>query len=153
MSVNDTATPSRKVGELTPDEIVRGGVVAEHEMASLAARATKEHLAPAREDVAAVKRSAQTLREVLNEYQAAASEVGEIIAALRTKRMTLTSEVAALLPALRDVRQFFIERDYEKEMARLHEFLEVCERLKALKESGFLDDVADTLLKLSTEKE
>jgi hypothetical protein len=50
--------------------------------------------------------------------------------------------------ALKEVRQFFLEESYETEIQRLHEFIDLCERLQALKESGFLDIVADTMLKL-----
>jgi hypothetical protein len=53
------------------------------------------------------------------------------------------------MTALGDVRQFFLEDDYKKEIARLHEFIDLCERLKALKEEGLLDAVSDIILKLS----
>jgi hypothetical protein len=53
------------------------------------------------------------------------------------------------MASLKEVRQFFLEGDYEKEIERLHEFVDLCERLKALTQDGFLDAVADTLLKLA----
>jgi hypothetical protein len=53
-----------------------------------------------------------------------------------------------LLTALKDVRTFFLEGDYEKQIDRLREFIDLCERLKALKDSGTLDAIADTILKL-----
>lgn len=68
---------------------------------------------------------------------------------LRRNRSAVMTEVGTLLNALRDVRQFFMDADYHVELERLRDFVEVCERLKALKESGFLDDVAETMLKLS----
>ena len=63
--------------------------------------------------------------------------------------MTTTTEVAAMLKPLEDVRQFFLGKDHEAEVARLREFVDLCERLQKLKQSGFLDTVADTMLKLS----
>jgi hypothetical protein len=52
------------------------------------------------------------------------------------------------MAALKDVRQFFLNENHETEVARLKEFVELCERLQKLKASGFLDTVADTMLKL-----
>lgn len=47
-----------------------------------------------------------------------------------------------------ELRALFLGADYELEMARIKEYIDVCERLKALKDAGILDDVAQTLLKL-----
>jgi len=68
---------------------------------------------------------------------------------IRSHRMTTVTESSQTVNALKDVRQFFLGPDYEKEIKRLGEFVELCERLNALKESGFLDTVADTMLRLS----
>jgi hypothetical protein len=73
----------------------------------------------------------------------------EFIDELRGLRMTATTEVAAMLKPLEDIRKFLLGSEHEKEIARLKEFIELCERLETLKKSGFLDTVADTLLKLS----
>jgi hypothetical protein len=67
---------------------------------------------------------------------------------VREHRIALGSETRQLLAALRDVRIFFLDADYEKQIGRLKEFVDLCERLKVLKESGFLDTIADTMLKL-----
>lgn len=69
---------------------------------------------------------------------------------LRMTRISVDTEVRQIMSALRDVRGFFMDKDYEAERVRLREFVEICERLKALKESGFLDTVADTMLRLSS---
>ena len=53
-----------------------------------------------------------------------------------------------MITPLRDVREFFLGREYDQQMARLTEFVELCERLEKLKESGFLDSVAETMLRL-----
>jgi predicted RNase H-like nuclease (RuvC/YqgF family) len=73
----------------------------------------------------------------------------EMIDELRGLRMTTTTEVAAMLKPLEDIRKFFLGAEHEKEVERLREFVDLCERLEKLKASGFLDTVADTMLKLS----
>ena len=73
----------------------------------------------------------------------------ELVENLRGMRMTTTTEVAAMLKPLEDLRKFFLGAEHDKEIARLREFVDLCERLETLKKSGFLDTVADTMLKLS----
>ena len=73
----------------------------------------------------------------------------EIIEHLRGMRMATTTEVAAMLKPLEDLRKFFLGEDHDSEISRLREFVDLCERLQKLKETGFLDTVADTMLKLS----
>ena len=68
---------------------------------------------------------------------------------VRTQRMTIVSECSSAVNALKDVRQFFLGPDYEREAKRLAEFVDLCERLKRLKDSGFLDTVADTMIRLA----
>lgn len=68
---------------------------------------------------------------------------------MRDTRMVINSELSLLMKPLEDLRRFFLGPDYEKEMARMKDFIDLCERLKALKDSGFLDSVADTMLRLS----
>jgi hypothetical protein len=63
--------------------------------------------------------------------------------------MSVVSETSAMTGPLREVRQFFLGSDYDAEIKRLREFVDLCERLNKLKESGFLDSVADTMLKLA----
>lgn len=67
----------------------------------------------------------------------------------RMTRVAFDTEQRLLMTSLKEVRAFFLDKDYEMERNRLKEFVEICERLKALKESGFLDTVADTMLKLA----
>lgn len=95
-----------------------------------------------------------------NVLQEASDGLGKIIAEfdrvtkstaqdIRMTRMTMVSECSNMVNALKDVRQFFLGPDYERETKRLAEFVELCERLKALKDSGFLDTVADTMIRLA----
>lgn len=68
---------------------------------------------------------------------------------VRQTKYAVIAEVGAIVAPLKEVRQFFLGKDYESEISRLKEFVELCERLQKLKQSGFLDSVADTMLKLS----
>ena len=69
---------------------------------------------------------------------------------VRMQRMSIVSECSSVVNAMKDVRQFFLGPDYEREQKRLSEFVDLCERLKKLKDSGFLDTVADTMIRLAT---
>ena len=68
---------------------------------------------------------------------------------IRGKRMTMVAETAQMVTSLKEVRQFFLGADYKDEIERLSHFIDLCERLYKLKESGFLDTIADTMLSLS----
>jgi len=68
---------------------------------------------------------------------------------IRNTRFAVVSETAAMTKELKEVRQFFLGGDYKEQTARLREFVDLCERLRNLKESGFLDSVADTMLRLA----
>jgi hypothetical protein len=72
---------------------------------------------------------------------------------LRQYKMALEVETRQTLNAFKDVRNFFFDDKHEEEVARLREFVDLCQRLEKLKESGFLDTVADTMLRLATKKE
>lgn len=76
----------------------------------------------------------------------------EWTAYLREKRYTVVAETSTMIKALGDLRQFFLGSDYETERKRLEEFVTLCERLQKLKESGFLDAVADTMLRIAEPK-
>jgi len=68
---------------------------------------------------------------------------------IRGTRFSMVTETSQMVGPLKEVRQFFLGGDYKEEVARLKEFVDLCERLNTLKESGFLDNVADTMLGLS----
>ena len=102
---------------------------------------------------------ATQLRATQKDFEAAHNEVGNIldvvgprlvaeISNIRSARMTLVSEIHQSLAALKDVRKFFLESDYEIEMKRLERFVAVCKELKQLKNEGTLDAVAETSLRL-----
>lgn len=73
----------------------------------------------------------------------------QFIKDFRSTKQALVREVSELVGALQDLRTFFHGSVHMEEINRLKEFVELCERLKALKDSGFLDTVADTMLRLA----
>ena len=112
-------------------------------------------------DMSNLARVALDSRKVLEEETAG---IGKIIEAfdgavhdgmqkLRSNRMTVVLECASMSGALQDVRRFFLGPNYEQEQKALAEFVDLCEHLKALKDSGFLDSVADTMIRLASPKE
>lgn len=93
----------------------------------------------------AILSSTKTLKGSMEDL-AASSKI--LLEDLRQTRFSVVSEVSKMTKELRDVRQFFLGHDYKDQIDRLREFVELCERLQKLKESGFLDSVADTMLRL-----
>jgi hypothetical protein len=53
---------------------------------------------------------------------------------------------------LKGVREYFLEKDYEREMARLNDFVTLCKSIKALKDAGILDAVADLAIRLAVQE-
>lgn len=76
-------------------------------------------------------------------------KVTKHLESVRLTRLAVVAETSAISHPLREIRQFFMGPDYKNEMSRLKEFVELCERLQSLKESGFLDKMADTMLALN----
>jgi len=74
------------------------------------------------------------------------------IADARNKRFALDAEMRNMLSSLGDIRKFFLDDRHEEEVRRLNEFVCLCERLKSLKDEGFLDRIADTILSLSVSR-
>lgn len=77
------------------------------------------------------------------------SDTKRYLEEIRQTRFAVVKEAADMTSPLREVRQFFLGSDYKEEITRLREFVDLCERLHKLKESGFLDSVADTMLRLA----
>jgi hypothetical protein len=107
---------------------------------------TEDLIEKSRELTAAIDYLVTEIRGPWAEYQ---EFIKSAIGTVREQRIALGSETRLLMSALKEVRQFFLDETYEAEINRLHEFIDLCERLQALKESGFLDTVADTILKLN----
>jgi hypothetical protein len=109
-------------------------------------KATEELTARANDLIDTVKHLSTQIGEPWTEFQ---QFIKKGISDTREQRIALGSETRLLMGSLKEVRQFFLEESYETEINRLHEFVDLCERLKVLQESGFLDAVADTILTLS----
>ena len=109
-----------------------------------------EELKMVNEEVAEAK---SVLQSLFNELSAVSAQTTPLIqdqvAKIRSVRMSTVTEVQASLVALRDVRKFFLESDYEKEIKRLGDFVALCKELKTLKEDGTLDALCDTALRLA----
>jgi hypothetical protein len=104
------------------------------------ARAAIDSRAQVVETVEALNNVMETFRTGLSQW----------LQEVRGARMNFLHEINNILTPLRDVRQFFIGPDYEQEIQRMREFVELCERLQKLKEIGLLDAVADSLISLSS---
>ena len=88
-----------------------------------------------------------TINAAMNEFERVVKNAMQTV---RSQRMSTVSECSSVVNALKDIRQFFLGPDYEREQKRLAEFVDLCERLKLLKDSGFLDTVADTMIRLAS---
>jgi hypothetical protein len=100
----------------------------------------------AEEATAAIKYLCEHMPLAYNEYD------DQIINALKKTRATKVAieiETKQTLAALSDIRKFFLDPRHEEEVVKLKEFVDICERLRELKASGFLDAVSDTILRLS----
>ena len=91
-----------------------------------------------------------SLRSVTNLLVRAQDEMVQAVKGFRASRMAIVNETRESLGALKDLREFFMGKDYEEEMARLERLVTVCRDLNALKADGTLDAVLDSALKLAT---
>lgn len=115
-----------------------------------------ERVARLIKDANPVVKQAQESREIVNQLlggiggdmEKFQADTKEHVQSLRATRYAVVTEIGAISSSLKDVRQFFMGPDYKEEIERLREFVDLCERLQALKNAGFLDAVADTMLKL-----
>jgi hypothetical protein len=99
-----------------------------------------------------VIKSKDTLEKLVNDmgavFEILAPKLIDQVKRMREHRMAVVREVQESLSALRDIRKFFLDADYEREMERLERFIRACREIEALKASGTLDAVCDTLIKL-----
>jgi len=109
-------------------------------------KTTEELTERARELTATIEYLVTEIKGPWAEFQ---EFIKSAIVTTREQRIAMGSETRLLMGSLKEVRQFFLEETYETETQRLSEFIDLCERLKALKESGFLDVIADTMLSLN----
>ena len=129
------------------------------DMQDCAVMATDTHLKTVKDGVTASQELVAKAQDVIatvdylsnqmsGPYSEFADFVKKALGEIREQRIALGMETRQLMASLKEVRQFFLDSDYTEQVKRLHEFVDICERLRALKEDGMLDAVADTILKL-----
>lgn len=74
--------------------------------------------------------------------------VKKAISLTRQNKIAMDIETRALMADFREIRAFFLDERHLEEVSRLEKFVSLCRELKELKQSGFIDAVADTILKL-----
>ena len=100
------------------------------------------------ESMSLVNEELKNSRNVLEDVSRALGDSAERLVPLFEKQVRAANDVHATLSAMKDIRKFFLESDYEKEVKRLAEFVTLCERLQKLKEAGTLDALCDMAQKL-----
>jgi hypothetical protein len=104
------------------------------------------------------------LKESVNQIRGVADVVGpemiKVLQDIRSTRMAttvearqITEEIKGLLRPLGDVRNFFLESNYEVEMSRLERFVKICWEIKKLKEEGIFDSIVETSIKMAIKEE
>lgn len=67
---------------------------------------------------------------------------------IRQTRFFICGELQQTKRDAEDLRRFFGSSEHDKQLEKMKEFVDVCEKLKQLKDSGFLDSVVETMIKL-----
>lgn len=148
VKINNPALPHGAIGQIPkPTEVPNSEVAAD---AVKKATSTIESC----DELARRAMDARAALEIMSEswkvsWMDFIEQSDERLLTLRQTRMAFDTETKVLMASLREVRQFFLDKTHEQEVVKLKEFIDLCERLKKLKESGFLDTVADTILKLA----
>lgn len=100
-----------------------------------------------------VSESAKILQKTFNEvnstYQVLEPLLTDMIKRIRSARQTINVELKTAMGHMKDCRKFFLEKEYETEIARLKEFIGLCERMRELANDGTLDVITDIILKFA----
>jgi hypothetical protein len=91
---------------------------------------------------------AVALEGITKDLDSFTSESDAYMTTLRQFNAGAVFELNRTLRELRDIRSFLLDPIHEEEMKKLSQFVELGERLAALKKSGVLDALVDTALKL-----
>lgn len=86
---------------------------------------------------------------LLRIYSTIEPTLTRFLSKLRISRASTSSELANLLKTMKDIRTFFLEDNFEKEMARIERFVGLCKDIKELTDNGMLESVSDIILKLA----
>ncbi len=97
----------------------------------------------------AVKSLKLTINELADISMVVQHKLMDHIHEIRGARMTITRELGDAMNSLRDVRTFFLHADYQVEVQRLRQFVDLCKELRELADSGLLDAVSSSILNLA----
>ena len=104
-----------------------------------------------------VSESKEVLEKLANDVKALSSVIEpallDHIKGIRSARMAAVTEINQSLQALRDIRKFFLESDYQTEMERLERFVKICREINELKQTGILDVICDASIRLAIKEE
>lgn len=134
---------SKLTHETPPDEIIAEAAISEIRKTVEKQEDLVNRVTDAKK---ALDLACSTFRRDSLDYMA---EVDEHLKQFRMSRMALDQEHRNLLQSCADVRKFFLSEEHQEQVKRLNEFAETCKTLKALKDSGFLDAITETILKLA----
>lgn len=76
------------------------------------------------------------------------SDSKEYLDSVRAWRMAIENENRVSIQSCKDALDFLGSEEYKEKMKSMRELIELSERLKSLKDSGFLDSLVDTLVKV-----
>jgi len=104
-------------------------------------------------DVEASKEILQRLKnEITATHDLVEPELLKMIKRIREVRQTVSMELKQSLSIMKDVRTFFLEKEYQVEIERLDKFVVIGERMRALISDGTMDAVCDIILKLTVKE-
>lgn len=157
---NKIAKKARDAAMIVPYPTAEDPLFPESTMFSLTPYLTgvvMEHLSGALEEVDKdIKNQIQVLQQTYNEllrmHDVIAPQIIKMSKELRGKRLSLTLDIKNSLSLMKEIRQFFMEKDHEIEINRVKDFLSVCEKIKTFTEDGTMDAITEVMLKLEGEK-
>jgi hypothetical protein len=125
-------------------DICLGGVVMDESVEMIAA--ASRQLDEARKNLTKSSDDLAKLRDLIF------PQLTEYVREIRAMRMNAVSEMSTILSEMRAVHKFFTEQNYEKEMAELERFVEVCKEVQKLKDTGILDVLLESAVRLSAKE-
>lgn len=121
--------------------------------ASVVAKIMNDTQAMIKESADECREAKVVLEDLANDIRALNDVVGPTLAdhikAIRSARMTAIAEIQQTLIAMKEIRKFFLDGDYQFEMDRLKKFVEICRAIKALKEDGTLDAICNSAVAMA----